>query len=103
VLQWVRSNVYVIDVPPDLGISSTFNIENLVAYTGHTVIPDDPFKELSPVHNTNSILDPIQPSFSPANKESIATILDEQVLFAWDRGVQHFLVCWRCQPNPHLI
>lgn len=75
VLQWVESNVYVIDVPPGLGISSTFNVENLVAYTSHTVIPDDPFNELSLVPNTNPIPDPIQPSFSPAHKESIDTIL----------------------------
>jgi hypothetical protein len=48
---------------------STSNVEDLVAYTGPIVILDDPFKEPSPVPNTNPILDPIQPSFPPAHKE----------------------------------
>jgi hypothetical protein len=31
VLQWVGSNAYVIDLPFDFKIRSTFNIEDLVA------------------------------------------------------------------------
>lgn len=42
VLQRVGPNAYVIDIPPDYGISSTFNVKNVVAYRGQ---PDDPFKD----------------------------------------------------------
>jgi hypothetical protein len=101
VLQWVRPNASVIDIPPDTGISSTFKVEDLVAYTSHTVIPDDPSKEPSPILNINPIDDPIQPSFPPAHKENIDAILDEQVLFARDGGVQRFLIRWRGRPDSY--
>ena len=40
VLKRISPNAYVIDLPHDYGISSSFNIENLVAYKGPIVIPD---------------------------------------------------------------
>ena len=46
VLQQIGSNAYVIELPSDYGISSTFNIEDLVAYKGPATILDDPFTEL---------------------------------------------------------
>jgi hypothetical protein len=60
VLQWVRPNAYFIYIPPDHGISSTFNVEDLVAYKGHTVIPYDSFEKPSPKPDTNPIPDPVQ-------------------------------------------
>jgi hypothetical protein len=52
VLKRIGSNAYVIELPFNYGISSTFNIEDLVAYKGSTTIPDDPFIEppLCPHH-----------------------------------------------------
>jgi hypothetical protein len=44
VLQRVGPNAYVLDLPHDFGISSTFNIEDLVAYHKPLPIPNDPFE-----------------------------------------------------------
>jgi len=43
ILKMINSNAYVVDVPPDFGISCTFNVENLVSYRGTFNTPSDPF------------------------------------------------------------
>ncbi len=48
ILKRVGPNAYVFDFPPDYGISSTFNIEDLVAYKDPTFIPNSPFDEPLP-------------------------------------------------------
>ena len=44
VLSRVGSNAYVVDLPADWGISSTFNVEDLMRFKGSTYIPSDPFE-----------------------------------------------------------
>ena len=44
VLQRVGPNAYVLDLPHDFGISSTFNIEDLVAYHKPLPIPNYPIE-----------------------------------------------------------
>ena len=56
VLKWIGLNAYVIDLLHDYGISSSFNIEDLVAYKGPIVIPDNLFEE--------PLLDPIDAPIS---------------------------------------
>ena len=45
VLKKLESNVYAIDIPSNYGISSIFNIANLLSFKGATVTPHDPFDE----------------------------------------------------------
>ena len=88
----IGSNAYVIGIPHDYGISSSFNIEALVAYNSPIAIPYTPFNE--------PLLDPIDAPIStplPLNllyehKESIDAILDEQIVSTKDGGIHCFLV-----------
>ena len=39
----VGHNAYVLELPPKFGISSTFNISDLVEYKEPAIIPSEPF------------------------------------------------------------
>ena len=99
VLKRVGSNVYVLDLPHDFSISSTFNIENLVAYYKPLPIPNDLFE----ISLNSSPDDPIEtfipPTLTSAQKDNIDAILDEQVVFNRDGEVQRFLVRWVGRPD----
>ena len=43
VIEKVGPNAYVLDLPLDMGISSTFNITNLVEYRKSVAIPNEAF------------------------------------------------------------
>jgi hypothetical protein len=100
VLKRIGSNAYIIDIPSTYGISSTFNIEDLVSFKGPIVVPSDPFEEPSQDHIDNPIIDPTSPPICPqAHKESIDFILDEQVVLTRVGTIQCFLVCWHGRPE----
>jgi len=81
VLQRVGPNAYVLDLPHDFGISSIFNIEDLVAYHKSLPIPNDPFE--IPLNSPPD--DPIETSIpftlTSAQKDNIDVILNEQIVF----------------------
>jgi hypothetical protein len=99
VLKRVGPNAYVLELPSDYDISSTFNIEDLVAFKGTTAIPDAPFDDPLPdlVDIPLSIATPLNLSYT--RKEHIDIILDEQIVSTRDGGVQRFLVPWRGHPT----
>ncbi|GFY95605.1 hypothetical protein Acr_10g0009900 [Actinidia rufa] len=70
--------------------------------SGHFDSPTDPFFE--PIHEptidhpTTSNITPAPLPISPAPKEHIDAILDEQIISTRDGGVQRFLVRWSGRP-----
>ena len=44
VIKKVGPYAYVLELPPELGISSTFNISDLVEYREPAMIPSEPFE-----------------------------------------------------------
>jgi hypothetical protein len=99
VLQRFGSNTYVIDLPLDIGMSSTFNIEDLGAFQKPYSIPNDPFE--MPLNFPPD--DPIEASTSftltLTQKDNINFILDEQVVLTKDGEVQRFLFSWVTRPD----
>ena len=79
--QRIGPNAHAIDIPPEHGISITFNVEDLIPYKGQLAILDDPFEDpLSDhkVHDTNHMPSSIQLPLSPTHTEYIDAIFDEQ-------------------------
>ena len=64
-------NAYVIDLPHDYGISSSFNIKDLVAYKSSKAIPETPFDESLPNPIDVPIPTPLPLNLPYAHKESI--------------------------------
>ena len=96
VLSKVSENEYVINIPSDWGIHSTFNIEDLVAYKGSIALPSNPPYEPTiesnhtiPESTPNPYPEPFTRNYCTDNVESI---LDDQVTVTRGGNYQRYLV-----------
>ncbi|PKA66487.1 hypothetical protein AXF42_Ash003141 [Apostasia shenzhenica] len=92
ILKKLGSNTYVVDLPSDFGISTTFNISDLVAYKEPTAIPSDPFELSSPIEREPT---PECPLSQTSAKKKIEQILDDQIISTRYRENQRYLVRWK--------
>ena len=83
------------DLPPDYGFSSTFNVADLAAYKEPTTILSDPFEPSPPLESDPT---PERPPGQRVWHEHIEQILDEQVITTRSNEYQYFLVCWKDRP-----
>ena len=93
----MRPNAYVLELPPDLGISATFNILDLVEYREPIAIPSEPF---GPIPFLESEPTPeCPPTNWPSSKERIKQILDDQAIATRNKSYQRYLVRWQGRPD----
>ena len=67
IIKKVGPNAYVLELPLDLGISSTFNISDLREYNEPTLIPSEPF-EPDPVIESEPLPE-CPPAIPPARRD----------------------------------
>ena len=97
IIKKIGPNAYVLELPPDLGISSTFNISDLVEYSKPAMIPSEPF---GPDPSIESDPIPEYPLINwPEKKDRIERILDDQVITTHNKGYQRYLVRWQGRPE----
>jgi len=96
IIKKLNPNAYVLDLPPYFGISSTFNITNLVAYKGPPFNPDNLLVDLDKPTPELLFEEPHFPPLSTTNDsftaEQIDSIKNNQIISTRDGGCIRYLV-----------
>jgi len=87
----LNNNIYVIHLPIDFGICSTFNIDCLVYYKALYVISlvDEPYHE--PIFE-NPFLSSL-PDILPYTACQVDKLLDNQIITIQNDGIRKYLIC----------
>ncbi len=96
ILKKIEPNAYVVDLPLDFGISSTFNISDLIEYKGPTLIPSEPFDH-APIESEPTPECP--PATFPESRDRVEHVLDDQAITTRNKGYQRYLVHWEGRPK----
>ena len=96
----INENAYVVGIPSDWGMSSTFNVCDLVRYLPMS----DPIRDLEPHTLPGQMSDVIErpspspPVSSPPRHERVESVLREVIHAAEGRVGRKFLVRWQDRP-----
>ena len=83
----------MLELPPEYGISSTFNISDLREYNEPTLIPSEPFE--SDLVIESEPLPECPPAIPPAQRDRVERILDDQAIATRNKSYQRYLVRWQ--------
>ena len=102
ILKKINPNSYVIHLPSDFEISSTFNISDLVDYKGPLFNPDNPLVDLDKPTPKSLFEGPHFPLLPTTNvlftAEQIDSIKDDQISTR-DDSCRRYLVQWKDRPK----
>ncbi|CAL2237612.1 unnamed protein product [Prunus armeniaca] len=100
VLKQLGSNAYMLELPPEMGISPIFNIEDLAPYKEPAASDNTSAENSDPFSISDfSSLTPLLPRPSPKEKDIVEDILDDQIVSTRQGGYHKFLVKWKNRPN----
>ena len=95
ILKKIRPNAYMLELPPDLDISLTFNVSDLIEYKELALIPSEPFEPDSIMSKpTFECL----PAILPEQSDRVECILDDQTITTQNKCYQRYLVHWKGYP-----
>ena len=97
VIKKIGPNAYVLELPSDFGISSTFNISDLREYIEPSLIPSKPFEPDPILESEPPIECPL--AISLAWRDRVERILDDQAIVTRNKGYQRYLVRWQGRPK----
>ena len=97
IIKKIGPNAYVLELPDDMGISSTFNVSDLVEYKEPILIPSEAFGP-EPIIESDPTPECPPPTI-PERREKIERILDDKIITTRSKDYQQYLVQWQGRPE----